>query len=93
MSWERRSADGQFAYGPRLLTSDGELLNEISYFLHFFPVSYVKETLLPAMNKSLTNEITFEEFLCFLGLFYSMEVQKLPERKMYWGMDESGLFK
>ena len=45
------------------------------------------------MNKSLTNEITFEKFLCFLGLFYSMEVQKLPERKMYWDMDESGLFK
>ena len=53
----------------------------------------MKETLLPAMNKSLTNEITFEEFLCFLGLFYSMEVQILSERKMYWDMDESGLFK
>ena len=69
------------------------ILNEIGFFLHFFPVGYVKEIMLPSMNQNIKEAVTFQEFLWFLGLFYSMEVQYLPECRMYWDTKDSGIFK
>ena len=69
------------------------ILNEIGLFLHFFPVAYVKEIMLPSMNENITEAGTFDEFLCFLGLFYSMEVQHLPEHRMYCDAKDSQIFK
>ena len=88
-----RAAAGYHAFGPRLNATDSEIINEIGYFLHFFPVNFVKEIPLPAMNANLRNFVTFEEFLCFLGIWYSMEVQRLPERRMYWDLSNQGIFK
>ena len=36
--------------------------------------------------------MTEEEFLKFLGVIYSMEVYKLPERRMYWDKEPNGIF-
>ena len=68
------------------------ILNEIGLFLHFFPVAYVKEIMLPSMNENITEAGTFEEFLCFLGLFYSMEVQHFPEDRIYWDTKDLQIF-
>ena len=75
------------------MEGSGGILNEIGFFLHFFPVGYVKEIMLPSRNQSIKEAVTFEEFLWFLGLFYSMEVQYLPEHRMYWDTKDSGIFK
>ena len=40
-----------------------------------------------------TSELTLDEFIHILGLIYSMEVQKLPERRMYWTREDIGIFK
>ena len=66
--------------------------------MHFFPVRYVWENLLPALNKAGQEgtfswiEITFTEFIQFHGILYSMVV-RLPERRMYWRTDDDGLFR
>lgn len=51
----------------------------------------VKEVMLPSMKENIKEAVTFEEFLCFLGLFYSMEVQHLPEYRMYWDTKDPGI--
>ena len=54
---------GSNPYGPKLNMEGSEvILNEIGFFLHFFPVGYIKEIMLPSMNKET---LIFEEFLCF----------------------------
>ena len=66
------------------------MANELGFLLHFIPSKYIRMTLLPATNaygklifKSF-EEVTFEELIVFLGLIYSMEIVKLPERRLYW---------
>ena len=82
-----------YAYKPKLTMEGSQnILNEIGYFLHFFPTNFLKETMLPAIDTFVKEPVTFEEFLCFLGLFNSMEVQHLPERRMYWDTQDNGIF-
>ena len=52
--------------------SEGKL-NKIGFFLHFFPVGYVKEIMLPSMNENIKEAVTFKKKLCLLGLFYLMD--------------------
>ena len=86
------------AYGPRLNLDDYDILDELAYLLHQLPVKYIKEVIITASNNlGLSYDkafkiIEYEEFLIFLGLVYSMEVFKLPERRMYWRDNESDLF-
>lgn len=47
--------------------------------------------MLPSMKENIKEAVTFEEFLCFLDLFYSMEVQHLPEYRMYWDTKDPGI--
>ena len=85
-------------FGPKLHLANYEMLDEMAFLFHFIPVKYIKDVLLPATNDyGLKNvpgfkKITFEEFIIFLGLVYSMEVIKLPERSMYWEDHKSNLF-
>ena len=38
------------------------------------------------------NDVSFQEFIRFLGILYSMEVYHLPERRMYWNTQPDGIF-
>ena len=58
--------------------------------LHFLPIDYIQSVLLPSTNsfgaaKSKSfQRITLDELIVYLGIIYSMEIVKLPERDMYW---------
>ena len=83
-------------YGPILHLQDKELVRELGYLLHFFPKDYLVKELLPAMNSRGSKnpsfqEISFAEFMTFLGLTKIMEVVKLPNRRMYWEESISSL--
>ena len=55
--------------GPQLCMESYEIKNEMDFVLHFIPVTYIKNFLIPAANacakKSVTSwkDIDFDEFL------------------------------
>ena len=71
----------------------------LDFFIQFIPCDYIKDTLIPATNAYAQNQtcdwqdITFEEFIHVLGILYSMEVYRLPERRMYWSVEDVVLYK
>ena len=86
------------SFGPKLHLEAYEMVDELGYLLHFLPVSYIQDVIIPAANdlglKNVANFqiISYEEFIIFLCLVYSMEIVKLPERRMYWRDNQSDLF-
>ena len=67
-------------YESKIYIKSYESKSELDYFIHFLPVRFIKETLLPATNtygkktyKSFV-DVIFEEFVHILGILYSMEV-------------------
>ena len=63
----------------------------MDYILHFLPIQYIKETLIPNTNKygkkqdPRWTDVDFDEVLHVLGLLIAMEVYKIhgPQR-FYW---------
>ena len=78
------------SYGPRLCNTIQGDMNEVGMFFHFLPMQHVKEVMVPAMSNI---NVTFEELITFFSILKSMEVQKLPERRMYWMIIDLDMFK
>ena len=74
---------------PQLRLPCPETQTELGFLLHFLPIKYFEEIMLPEMDIN----ISIDEFLHFLGLIYFMETVKLPERRMYWITEDKGVFK
>lgn len=85
-------------FGPKLNLPDYGLKDELSYFMRFLPMDYIHNELLVALNKhgrqesGNFNDVSLSEFMVFLGLTYSMEIVKLPERDLYWTELKSDIF-
>jgi hypothetical protein len=68
---------------------------ELEYFLHFFPVVYLRNTVMPSIDERARvanaewNEITLMEYFTFLGLWLTMSIANLPDRALYWRVDEA----
>ena len=66
--------------GPQLCMESYEIKNEMDFVLHFLPVTYIKNVLIPATNayakKSITSwkDMDFDEFLHVIEIFLAMEV-------------------
>ena len=86
------------SFGPKLHLDSQEVQDEMGYLFHFLPVKYMREVIIPCTNDYAVQidpnfkSITFEEMIVFMILMYSMEVYKLPERRMYWRDNKSDLF-
>ena len=72
--------------------------SELDFVVHFLPMGYVRNTVIPATNtyaaksKALTwKKLNHVEFLHFLGILLSMEVDIHGPRHLYWA-NENGLF-
>ena len=95
---DSRKAGGGQPYGSRISLALYDECSELEYLLHFLPVKYINEVMLPATNKFASvnqadfKAITYKEFLTFLAVMYAMEVYKLPERRMYWATEDDGIF-
>ena len=76
-----------------------EIRSELDFVLHFLPMEYFHNTVIPATNtyaaksKALTwKNLDHLEFLHFLGILLSMEVVDIHgPRHLYWA-NENGLF-
>ena len=85
----RKKDGGGQPYGPPLKLCLLENRTSLYFFFQFIPCDYIKDTLTPATNAYAQNQtcnwqdITFEEFIHVLGILYSMEVYRLPERRVY----------
>ena len=88
------------SYGAKLVDY-GSLsisLNELDYFLHFFPMDYLRNTILPMTNRkgkstfSPWKEITVGEFLTWLGIRFFQETLRLSSINDYWGSNSCGAF-
>ena len=57
--------------------------------MHFFPINYARDTIIPATMQHASQkgngfeEITLTEIMKFLGLIYLMEIYKFPSHCMY----------
>ena len=68
-------------------------MSESAEFLHFPSTKLTMEEMIPAVDATAVNlNVTFEEFLMFFSILKSMEVQRLPERRMYWKIEYNRLF-
>ena len=92
-----RKSRGFSGYGPKLIGMSGE--TSLDYFLHFLPQAFIQQQVIPAINKAgkQSNEfwsvLSYQEYIRFLGIIYSMEVLRLPNRKMYWATEDVGFLK
>ena len=75
-------------YRPRLCNALQS--NELGIFFQFLPVRYIKEEMIPAM---VDINVIFEELLITFPILKSMEVQRLPERRMYLVAVNQEMFK
>ena len=70
--------------------ADYALKDELAYMLHFLAIDYIQSVLLPSANIFVASKsksfqrITLDELIVYLGIIYSMEIVKLPERDIYW---------
>ena len=79
------------SYGAKLVDygSISISLNELDYFLHFFPMDYLRNTILPMTNRkgkstfSPWKEITVGEFLTWLGIRFFQETLRLSSINDY----------
>lgn len=75
---------------PSLIQADRTLHTILGYFTHFLPVSYFKNTVLPATK--CTPPLTWEEFLRFLALIFIMATTQGNARRDFWSSDTPDMF-
>lgn len=86
-------------YGPHLNMESPELKTELDYFIHFIPMKYITDIVIPATNIHASKHVTtwvplsIDELMKVFGLFQAMEVYHLPNRRMYWETMDDGIFK
>lgn len=96
--WKVDPRGGGQPYGPRISLPLYDDCSELEYLIHFLPVKFFKEIVVPSTNNFAASkqenfkEFSYNEFIHFLGIMYAMEVYKLPERRMYWKSEEDGIF-
>ena len=81
---ERRKA-GVRDVKPSLVNADATLHTILGYFVHFLPVSFIKSILIPATNASLSEPLTWEEFLRLIGLIFVMATMQGVANPTQWG--------
>ena len=83
---------------PHLYMESYEIKGELAYFLHFMPMTYLHDTIIPATNATARasisewEEVNIEQMLQVFGMLLGMGMFRLPERHMYWHEERNGIF-
>ena len=77
---------------PSLIRADSTMHTVLGYFTHFLPIVYFKTAVLPATNAHLSDALSWEEFLRFLGLIFLMATSQGSARREYWANDAPQMF-
>ena len=91
-TWDQRKLLGVNDFLPTLVGADPTLHTILGYFTHFFPISFFKDTVLPATNACLNHPLTWEEFLRFLGLIFLMATTQGNARRDFWAAESPNYF-
>ena len=70
-----------------------ESMKPLDWFLLFFPINYVRDTMLPAMNENLDKgrpKIQLWEYIRWLGLWMMMSTTDGHERKHFFESNKAG---
>lgn len=97
LSWGSESIEPRRAAGvgdvqPNLVGSDGTLHSVLGYFLHFVPMAFIKNVILPATNAKLSEALTWEEFLRFMGIVFIIATTQSLSRREFWSLDPPSMF-
>ena len=94
----RRELAGGLKRKPQIHMPLVENASEIDFLMHFSPTDFIMK-ILSDMNdegrlrSSSWQDVSYKEFICFLGIIYSMLVYDLSETDMYWWTQDRGPFK
>jgi hypothetical protein len=53
---------------PTLVSADASMHTVLGFFLHFLPLEYFRTTILDATNETLSDPLTWDEFLRFISI-------------------------
>jgi Transposase IS4 len=87
-----RRASGVRDIQPTLVSADPSLHTVLGYFLHFLPVDYLKNTVVTATNTTLSDPLSWEEFLRFMGILFLLATTQGVPRRMFWAIDTPDIF-
>ena len=89
---ERRKLGAVRDVNPSLVNANATLHTNLGYFIHFLPIQFIKTTVIPSTNASLSNPLTWEELLRFLGLILLMVTTQGVARKEFWANEAPATF-
>ncbi len=52
-------------------------------------INHIKEVILPIINASVSPEVTYGEFLRYLGLWFLMATTYTSDRRQFWSKEEA----
>ena len=78
-------------------TTVGEDPSNLQLFEGYFFMSFIKDVIIPQANKTLAeqsnNQLTYGEFLCWLGLWFLMATMIGPQYNEFWATYPINAFK
>jgi hypothetical protein len=77
---------------PSLVSADASMHTVLGFFLHFLPMEYFKTTVLEATNETLSDPLTWDEFLRFISILLLFATTQGVPRRMFWSNDQPDIF-
>ena len=72
----------------KIWTTVGKDPSNLQLFEGYFFMSFIKDVIIPQTNKNLAeqsnNQLTYGDFLCWLGLWFLMATMIGPQRNEFW---------
>ena len=77
---------------PTLVSADASMHTVLGFFFHFLPLEYFKTTILQATNETLSDPLTWDEFLRFISILLLFATTQGVPRRMFWSNDQPDIF-
>ena len=77
---------------PNLVSADATMHTVLGFFLHFLPMEFFKTTVLQATNETLSDPLTWDEFLRFISILFLFATTQGVPRRMFWSNDQPDIF-
>ncbi len=75
-----------------LVSADALMHAVLGVFLHFLPLKFFKTTILQATNETLSDPLTWDEFLRFISILLRFATTQGVPRHMFWSNDQPDIF-
>ena len=77
---------------PNLVSANATMHTVLGLFLHILPMEFFKTTVLQATNKTLSDSLTWDEFLRFISILFLFATTQGVPRRMVWSNDQPDIF-